>query len=253
MKAYGRGVLLLLTAITVAVITTITTLYGQSQVNDKAASPANQPQKTELDDRLPVLDLRSPQPDDPVGPERRRKRNARYDNSSLVRKDDSYGNHYGVTSSSEWEWELSPLPAPQSEVILVGRVVGAGRAHLSNDKTGIYSEFPVTIEEVFKNASSSPLEAGGRVDVQRIGGVVHYPNGRKFPYRIGGQNMPINGLRYVFFLKSAGAEQAYEVVAAFELREGTVFPLDTPDLFDPYKDMEQARFFEQLRNAVGQR
>lgn len=251
MKAYGRRGLLLLTAVTVAVITTITTLYGQSQVNDKAASPANQPQKTEPDDGLPVLDLRSPQPDDPVGPERRRKRNARYDNFGLVRKDDSYGNAYGASLNSEWEWGLSPLPAPQSEVILVGRVVGAGRAHLSNDKTGIYSEFPVTVEEVLKNASSSPLEAGGRVDVQRIGGVVHYPNGRKFPYRF--QNMPVNGLRYVFFLNPAGEEQAYEVVTAFELREKTVFPLDTPDLFDPYKNMEQAKFFEQLRNAIGQR
>jgi hypothetical protein len=252
MKAYGRGALLLFTAVTVVLITTITTLYGQSQVNDKAA-PANQPQMTEPDDRLPVLDLRSRQPDDPVGPERRRKRNARYDNSSLVRKDDSYGIGYGATLIAEWEWELSPLPAPQSEVIVVGRVVRAGRAHLSNDKTGIYSEFPVTIEEVLKNASSSPLEAGGRVDVQRIGGVVHYPNGRKLPYRVGGQNMPVNGLRYVFFLNPAGAEQAYEVVTAFELREGTVFPLDAPDLFDPYKGMGQAKFFEQLRNAIGQR
>jgi hypothetical protein len=150
-------------------------------------------------------------------------------------------------------WELSPLPAPQSEVILTGKVVAAGRAHLSNDKTGIYSEFPVAIEEVLKNASPTPLKAGGRVDVQRIGGVVHYANGRRFPYSVGGQNMPVNGLRYVFFLNPAGAGDAYEVVTAFELRESTVFPLDTPDLFDPYKDMEQARFFEQLRNAIGQR
>jgi hypothetical protein len=103
MKSYGRGALLLLTAVTVMVTTVITTLHGQSQVNDKAASPANKPQRTDPADRLPVLDLRSPQPDDPVGPEQRRKRNARYDNFSLVRKDDSYGNAFGRTINAEWE------------------------------------------------------------------------------------------------------------------------------------------------------
>ena len=145
---------------------------------------------------------------------------------------------------------LPPLPAVQSEVILIGEV-SAWRAHLSNDKTGIYSEFPVRIEEVLKNASSSPLHGGGRVYLERVGGAVRYPSGRKFTYRVAGQNVPGIGLRYVFFLKPAGEEQTFEIVTAYELRGDKVFPLDSAEQFDTYKEMGQAKFLERLRNAIG--
>jgi hypothetical protein len=185
MNAFARGALLLFTAITVAVATTVTTLYGQSQVNDKAAAPANQPQRAERDDNLPEVDFDSPEPDDPVGPERRRKKNARYDNHDDVSKDDSYSNAVGSTLFTEGDSDVPALPVAQSAVILTGEVAGA-RAHLSNDKTGIYSEFPVTIEEVLKNGASAPLKAGSRVFVERDGGShplpqrqeVHLPDGR---------------------------------------------------------------------------
>jgi hypothetical protein len=197
-----------------------------------------------------VVDFDSPEPDDPVRPEQRRKRNARHDKDYFVHKDDSSGNTVATTLDSEWDLGLPPLPAAQSDIILVGKVT-AGRAHLSNDKTGIYSEFPVTIEEVLKNASSSPLKAGSQVYLERIGGVVRYPNGLKYLYRVAGQNMPGVGLRYVFFLKPIGVEEAYEIITAYELRGDKVSPLDSTDQFDAYKEVEQVKFLEQLRNAIG--
>ena len=250
MRPSSRTLLLIFVAFTTAVVTTITTLYGQSRVSDKAAPPVNQPQSTGQDDRVPVVDFDSPEQDDPLGPERRRKRNARHDKDYLLNKADGSGNSVALTLVSEWDLGLSPLPAAQSEVILVGEVTG-GRAHLSNDKTGIYSEFPVTIEEVLKNASSSTLKPGSKVYLERLGGVVRYPNGRKYPYRVAGQDMPGVGLRYVFFLKPVGVEEAYEIITAYELRGDKVFPLDSTDQFDAYKDMEQVKFLEQLKNAVG--
>jgi len=249
MKSYARGALLLLTAVTVSVTTVISTLYGQSQVSDQSALPANQPQRTEQDDNLPVTDFDSPEPDDPVGPEQRRKKNARYDNNHFVRKDDSYSEAVASTLYSEWDFGLPPLPAAQSDVILTGEVTG-GRAHLSNDKTGIYSEFPVRVEEVFKNGTSSPLKAGSRVFLEREGGAVKYPNGKKYLYEIAGLNMPRVGLRYVFFLKSVGDEESFRVITAYELRGSKIFPLDFASQFKAYRNMEQGRFFEQLKNAI---
>jgi hypothetical protein len=250
MKAYGRGVLLLFTAVMVAVTTTITTLYGQSQVSGKAVLPNNQPQKAEQDNQVPVVDFDSPEPDDSVRPEQRRKKNARYDNNDHVRKDDSYSDAVASTLFSEWDFDVPALPVAQSAVILIGEVTG-GRAHLSNDKTGIYSEFPVRVEEVFKNGTSSPLKAGSRVFLEREGGAVQYPNGKKYIYRIGGMNMPRVGLRYVFFLKSVGDEESFQIITAYELQQGgEVFPLDSPGQFKAYRGMEQVTFFEQLKNAI---
>ncbi|HWW74183.1 MAG TPA: hypothetical protein VNZ44_02235, partial [Pyrinomonadaceae bacterium] len=249
MNAFARGALLLFTAVTVAVATTVTTLYGQGQVNDKAASPANQPQKAERGDNLPVVDFDSPESDDPVGPERRRKKNARYDELHLVSQDDSYSDAVGSTLFTEGDFDIPALPAAQSAVILTGGVTGA-RAHLSNDKTGIYSEFPVTVEEVLKNGTSAPLKAGSRVFVERLGGAIRYPNGKKFTYRIAGYGMPRVGARYVFFLKSVGEEDSFEVITAYELQGGRVLPLDDSDKFEPYTGMEQVTFFGQLKNAI---
>lgn len=242
--------MLLFTAVTVAITTTITTLYGQGQVNDKAASPANQPQRTEQDDRVPVVDFDSPEPDDPVRPEQRRKKNARYDKHDLVSKDDSYSNAVGSTLFTEGDFDVPALPVAQSAVILTGQATGA-RAHVSNDKTGIYSEFPVSIEEVLKNDTSAPLKAGSRVFLEREGGVIRYPNGKKFTYEIAGYGVPRIGARYVFFLKSVGDEDSFQIITAYELQQGgKVFPLDYSGQFEPYRGMEQVTFFEQLKNAI---
>lgn len=248
MNAFARGALLLFTAVTVAVATTVTTLYGQSQVNDKAASPANQPQRAEQDDNLPVMDFDSPEPDDPVGPERRKK-NARYDKHYLVNKYDGDSEAVGTTRFTEWEFDVPALPVAQSAVILTGEVTGA-RAHLSNDKTGIYSEFPVNVEEVFKNGTSAPLKAGSRVFLEREGGAIRYPNGKKFTYDIEGYGMPRVGARYVFFLKSVGEEDSFQVITAYELQGGRVLPLDSSGQIEPYRGMEQVTFFGQLKNAI---
>ena len=250
MKPYARGALLLFTAVTVAVATAVTTLYGQSQVNDNAASPANQPQRAEQDDNLPVMDFDSPEPDDPVRPEQRRKKNARYDKRDLVHKYDSYSEAVGTTRFTEWDFDVPALPVAQSAVILSGKVTGA-RAHLSNDKTGIYSEFPVSVEEVLKNGTSAPLKAGTRVFLEREGGVIRYRNGKKFKYEIAGYGVPRVGARYVFFLQSVGDEDSFQVITAYELQQGgKVFPLDYSGQFGPYTGMEQVTFIGQLKNAI---
>ena len=249
MRAYKRGMLLLLVAVVVAASTVVVTLYGQSPTSDKAKAPDNQRQSSELEDQYPVVDFDSPEPSDPETRERRRKRNARHDKDYLVNKGDSSGNAVETTIFGEWDLGLPAIPGARSEVILTGEVTDA-QAHLSNDKTGIYSEFAVKIGEVLKNVSSTSLLPGSPVYVERLGGVVRYPNGRKYPYRVAGQGMPRAGAQYLFFLKAVDGDQAFEIITAYELREGEVFPLDSVRQFDVYKGRGQAEFFEMVRNAI---
>ena len=59
------------------------------------------------------------------------------------------------------------------------------------------------------------------------------------------------GARYVFFLKSVGDEDSFQVITAYELRqEGKVFPLDDSGQFGLYRGMEQVTFIGQLKNAI---
>jgi hypothetical protein len=64
-------------------------------------------------------------------------------------------------------------------------------------------------------------------------------------------SMPRVGARYVFFLKSVGDEDSFQVITAYELQQGgKVSPLDASGKFEPYSGMEQATFIGQLKNAI---
>jgi hypothetical protein len=115
--------------------------------------------------------------------------------------------------------DFPALPVAQSEYIVLGKVTAA-EAHLSENKKNVYSEFKVSVENVLKTASSSII-AGTEITVDRIGGVVKYPNGRSVLYRLADTNMPAIGERYLLFLTSNNQQDisiltAYEVIIAVE-------------------------------------
>jgi len=249
MKAYGRGALLFFTAVTVAVLTTIGTLRGQGQAGNGAASPDKQRQREEFVSQFPVAESGVPEPADPEERARRRKRSARYDNRHFVNPHDASGRGTETNLVSEWDLGLPAIPSSQSEVIAVGNVTDA-QAHLSNDKTGIYSEFKVTVEEVLKNGASTPLAVNDLIYVERIGGAVRYPSKGKYVYSVSGQGMPSAGKRYVFFLNTTGLAQTFDVITAYELRDNKVFPLDSPQQFDAYRGMDEEKFLRVLRDVI---
>ena len=45
---------------------------------------------------------------------------------------------------------MSALPVDESDLIVLGKV-GSANGHLSNDRTGAYSEFSIHIEDVLKD------------------------------------------------------------------------------------------------------
>ncbi len=119
---------------------------------------------------------------------------------------------------------LPTLPVAESDAVLLGEVIRV-QPYFSSDKTSIYSEFTVRVEEIVRNDKLGHLKTGRLATIEREGGCLRLPNGRTLLHRIEKQNLPFSGKRYVFFLKLR--EKAdYIIVFAYELLEGAVFPLD---------------------------
>src|SRR5439155_5322439 len=100
---------------------------------------------------------------------------------------------------------LPAFPVRESRVVLIGQIA-SDAAYLSNDKTGVYSEFTVIAEEVLKNDLAGELLAGSSITITREGGRIRFPSGRLHWYGIGRQSMPRIGSRYVIFLRGETEE-----------------------------------------------
>ena len=157
--------------------------------------------------------------------------------------------------------ELPPLPVAQSDAVIIGTIVKA-QSHLTESETGIYTEFAVRVEEVFKNDGLAGATPGGTVEVDREAGAMRLRDGRVVRYETGGLGgLPHAGRRYVLFLKRVNDGRDVSIHTAYELRQGRVTPLDgVTRVFDPttgqitrkapFENVEEATFLELLRAAV---
>lgn len=166
--------------------------------------------------------------------------------------------------NNEWEWGLaSVLPSAQSAAVFVGEVTDA-RGYLSEDKTNVYSEFTVRVEEVLKNDGAEPISAGASVVTERTGGRVRFSSGRVASIYVSGQSMPRVGHRYVFFLgfnpyeantkslTGPRGDMRRHILTAYELRAGRVFPLDHAGgkNFQDHKGKDETAFLDELRRSI---
>lgn len=154
----------------------------------------------------------------------RRAKGARYEKRLVVRDVDTGGRP--VLRFSHWDAMLPPLPVARSGLVALGEVVDA-KAYLSNDQSGVYSEFTVRIERVFKNDKARVVFPGELITTERWGGRVIFPSGRVIIYGDRGQGMPQPGREYLFFLER-NPEQ-YNLLTAYQLNSGQVEPLDGRD------------------------
>jgi hypothetical protein len=150
---------------------------------------------------------------------------------------------------------LPALPIAESDVIVMGKVTDA-QAHLSDDKTGVYSEFPVEVSEVLKDTAKS-ISIGSTISTTRTGGAVRFASGKVQEYRINRQGMPVSGSQYVLFLKREEAGD-FTILTGYELSNGIITPLDGEDTSDPraalsfayYSNVAEAQFIQDLRSAI---
>jgi hypothetical protein len=163
-----------------------------------SATPQQDMRRTpiyERDERYPVVDFNEPEPTDPVKKAKLKKQQQRYD------KDSPFSNpgpkDAEVAFLPEMQFDFPALPVSKSDVIVIGEALNA-EPHRSENKLNVFTNFEVRVDEVLKGSN---LSAGSIINVQRIGGFVKYPDGRKVLFRLMGNGMPAVGGRYAFFLK----------------------------------------------------
>ncbi|MFY9572875.1 MAG: hypothetical protein WAV20_15850 [Blastocatellia bacterium] len=134
-------------------------------VNTDAATSSQADQTNKSSDKYlgPIvdydLDNQAAAIGDPKERSLREVRGRRYNQRAPDPLGDLPTNWEGFGISNHWYIGLPAIPVAQSDVVVVGEVV-ANEAHLSNDKTGVYSEFSITVDEVLKTHLESPLKEG---------------------------------------------------------------------------------------------
>ena len=160
-----------------------------------------------------------------------------------------------LPTTAHWWIGLSALPVDRSDVVIRGTITSR-EAHLSDDRTGIYSEFLVQVAEIFKDISKAII-AGTPLTVNRVGGSVRFASGKIQRYAISRQDMPRPGHQYVLFLRKTAAGDLL-ILTGYELSYGRVSPLDGEDTYDPrstmpfakYRGKEAESFLQEVRNAA---
>lgn len=228
------------------------TFNSQSRQNSTQDLSKNAERIEKSKARFPMADYEATVPSEPDKQAKRMARNERHNNSRLGVHGGADGKATWVTESIEyndWETKIHQIPTEQSDVVLVGQVMDAN-AYVSSDKNGVYSEFKVLVEETVKNGTSSAIQSGGVVSVERTGGRVRYPSGQVIWFRIASQEMPEVSHRYVFFLKRVD-EDSLSIITGYELRDGIVHPLDEgASQFMVYDGTDETSFLKMVRNGT---
>jgi hypothetical protein len=244
MQHHNRSILLLLILV-VAVITAIATLREQEPITSK-----EQQKKVEFESQFPIADYAAQEPAEPKQRARRQAKGKKFNNSLMTVTPSDTDR---VTSSAEhWAEGLSAIPVDQSDVVVIAEVTDA-QAYLSNDKTGVYSEFTVRIEDLLKNSCSNPLAVGSLTTVERPGGRVRFPSGHIGQYFTVGQGMPRAGRRYLLFITCKSQDQDFQILTGYELRGGHISLLDNPGQGHPIsasQGKDEIPFLNEVRSAI---
>lgn len=226
------------------------TMPGQSQKTSTIAK--EKPQRSR---NLPIVDFAQAKPPNAALEAKQKVKASRYDRHSSQVIEEGHMIERRVWTS-HWSSDLTALPFEQSDVVLIGTVMSSA-AHLSNDKTGIYSEFEVQVEETLKHSPKDSINPGTTVCLERFGGAVRFPSGVIQKYETTGQGMPGLGERYVFFLKRMDKEE-FSIITGYQLDGGVVIPLDGAVVeegnsvypFDKYQNSAVSPFLQSVRTAA---
>lgn len=230
--------------VVVTIFVFITGVAAFRRADRQDSKPSKRPA---LDKTLwPISDYNGPPDADPERAARRKAKGKKFDKSEFrVHPDDRSQN---TTLVDAVDRTLLAFPIRQSTTILVGRVLDS-HAYLSDDQTGVYSEFTINVDAVLKN-DAADLTVGSSVALDRPGGRVRFQSGQTHWYSVDKENMPGSGRRYVFFLKKQSIDDGLRIITAYEIRDGKVSPLDDLPQFLAYDGKDEAEFMSALRDAI---
>lgn len=246
MRNHKLTVLWLAAVVVTALVasTTTTSTTGQQGTQSTAAGKRGGDNK----EQAPVAKFDEADSADPGERARRQEKGRRYDRQELVPNRPTGLN---ISSrSSHWTKDVPAIPAAQSDVIVIGRITDA-RAHLSPDKSGIYSEFTINIEELLKTDGAAAISNNALV-AERAGGDVQYSTGQVQRIRPQlGQRMPRAGGRYLLFLKFVKGTLDLSILTGYELAESRVSALDAVAPYTSHEGADEFGFLDAVRGSTG--
>lgn len=244
MNSRKKAVLILLMVLAIAVITAVAAIRTQ----DQDTPVSKEQQRLDFINQFPIADYAASLPPNPEERAKRQSKSRKYDKSIIsVNEQDQI-----VSSAIHWASGLSAIPVDDSDAVVVGEITDA-QAFLSNDKTGIYSEFNFRISEILKNDLLTPLTLESVITLERPGGRVKFPSGHISTYFTAGMGMPRVKRQYVFFLKHETEDGNFLILTGYELRGGHVTLLDNPGEGHPIsvnKDKDAASFLNNIRESI---
>lgn len=235
-----RNTSLLLFVFILAVLSAIG--IGPQQGKDDKYAESVETARKARDEQLPIVDLNAPKPTQAAERARRQAKDRRH---NLGKPPISEGMTL-MSRNYHWPADFPALPVEQSTTIVVGQVSEA-KAHLSDDKSGVYSEVVLKVDEVLKD------EAGitSTVVAEREGGRVRFPSGSIYRYFVDGMGIPKVGHCYLLFLTQL-EDGDFSIVTGYELRGGHVVPLDESGVvqFEKYKNFDEHKFLTEVRELI---
>lgn len=180
------------------------------------------PTEQELDDAAtPLVDFNSSTNE---GTDTKRKlKNKKFNNQYFVVAEPDPNAGEAVRSS---ETSIPEFPVEMSDLVIEGKITDSN-AFLSEDKSGVYSEFTVSVSDVIISKPSISVKKHDVITTDRDGGRVRYPSGRIVRYRISSRGFPIKNGKYLFFLtKDDDDDNDYRIITAYEMRGNKVYALD---------------------------
>ena len=206
--------------------------------------PGKLPKRVVEVNDFPVVEFSAPEPTD----SKRRARAERHDKSPWNVNPNASSD---TTVSVDYvDFNLPALPIDKAAAIVIGTVTHA-QAYLSNDKTGVFSAFVVSVDEVLKNSGN--VAVGTSIEAEREGGRVRFQSGRVHLYMISEQAMPRMGGHYVLFLAETNDQSVFEIITGYEIREGSVYALDDLPQTRSRENIPAADFLSELRVKLADR
>jgi hypothetical protein len=205
-------------------------------------------------DGFPVVDFDAPEPTDPTLKSAKEAKERKYNKKYLPKISENTDTLFTV---NDWDVGLPAIPVDKSSAIVIGTITKS-EAHVTKDKTAIYSEFVLSPDVIIKNDSENPIEVGRSISFERSGGRVRMPSGKIIASWTNHQNMPQVGSRYVLFLTHSYEVQGdvgrdFYLLTGYEIVGGHVSPLDDTRGGQSYKGADEASFMKDLTSEVRSR
>jgi hypothetical protein len=138
-----------------------------------------------------------------------------------------------------------------SPALVIGTVLG-GNSFISKNRTAVYSDYQVRVDEVLKRGAAKTLAVGDQLVASRPGGAIQFPSGHRGYFLIHGQGFPEIGSQYVLYLwKPVPNQPVWEIISGYQLKSGRVYALDEVNERS-YDGMSESVFLDLVKKGAGQ-